>query len=129
VKHLEPTVAFDFDALDPQEPVEFDTQFWSAQGEFLHDILLWLTTARSLSGVGARCYALSLYLSPGLITKSALREIAAMKGAPTAACLSKAMIELQERYSLHLGNYQKPGWAREVYRRSAIAAHQQPRAH
>jgi hypothetical protein len=128
-RNPEPIVTFDYGALDPREPVGFDAEFWTAQGEFLGDVLRWLTIPRSLSGIGARCCTLVLYLNPGLINKSALREISAMPGAPGAAALSKAMIEFQDRYGLHLGNYQKPGWARERYSRSAIVAHQQSRAH
>jgi hypothetical protein len=128
-RNPEPVVAFDYGALDAREPVGFDEEFWAAQGEFLHDILLWLTVPRSLSGMGARCCTLALYLSPELINKSALREISAMPGSPTAAALSKAMLEFQERYRLHLGHYQKPAWMRERYRRSALVADQQSRAH
>jgi hypothetical protein len=124
VKHLEPTVAFDYAGFDPAEPNSFDAAFWSAQAAFLADILAWITTARDLNGMGARVATLVLYLRPQLLNQTSLREISKLPNAPTAAALSKAMIELQERYSLHLGNYQKPAWARERYRRSAIVAHQ-----
>jgi hypothetical protein len=122
-KWYEPCTDFDYTSLDVSELPELDQAFWSAQGELLHDVLLWLTEANNLSSVGARCLTLCLYLRPELIRASSLRELSKMENAPTAACLSKALCELEEKYGLRPGCFQKPAWARERFRRSAIAAH------
>jgi hypothetical protein len=114
-----PSVQFDYDALDREEPVA-DAEFWAAQGELLGDILRWLTAPRSLSRVGARCYVLSLYLNPAIINKCTLKQIATMRGSVGVSALSKAMIEFQNNYGLRPGNYQKVLWMRERYRRSAL---------
>jgi hypothetical protein len=124
VKHLEPTIPFDFDALDPEEPIELDQAFWSAQGEFLATILAWLTEPHGVSRIGARTCVLTLYLRPELLNQRSLAELSRLPGCPSKAGLSKAMLQLQERYCLHLGAYQKERWMRERYRRSAIVAHQ-----
>jgi hypothetical protein len=114
-----PSVQFDYDALDREEPVA-DAEFWAAQGELLGDILRWLTAPRSLSQMGARCCVLSLYLNPAIIGKCTLKQIATMRGSPGVSALSKAMIEFQKSYALKPGYYQKALWMRERYRRSAL---------
>jgi hypothetical protein len=121
----EPSIGFDYDAIDVRSPLTADEEFWQAQGELLGDVLRWLTQARSLSGMGARCCVLALYLNPEVIKKSSLKQIASMHGAPGRAALSKAMLEFQRRYSLKPAQYQKVFWMRDRYRRSAIVAHQQ----
>jgi hypothetical protein len=118
-EHSIPSVQFDYDALDQDEPVA-DNEFWAAQGELLGDILRWLTAPRSLSRVGARCYVLSLYLNPAIIGKCSLKQIATMRGSVGVSALSKAMIEFQKNYNLRPGNYQKVLWMRDRYRRSAL---------
>ena len=120
----EPSIGFDYDAIDAQ-PLTVDEEFWHAQGELLGDVLRWLTRARSLNGIGARCCVLALYLNPDVIKKSSLKQIASMRGAPGTAALSKAMLEFQRRYDLKPAPYQKIFWMRERYRRSAIVAHEQ----
>ena len=121
----EPVVGFDYAALDGERSISLDDEFWHAQGELLGDVLRWVTTPRSLSGIGARCCALALYLNPDLINKSSLEEISHMRGSPCRAALSKAMLEFQRRYQLKPSHYQKAIWMRERYSRSAIVAHQQ----
>jgi hypothetical protein len=121
----EPWVGFDYDAIDLAQSLTPDEEFWHAQGELFGDVLRWLTSARSLSRMGARCCVLALYLNPKLISKSSLEEISRMRGSPGRAALSKAMLEFQRRYGLRPAAYQKLLWMRERYRRSAILAHQQ----
>ena len=121
----EPFVGFDYTAVDSPKSLTLDEEFWQAQGELLGDVLRWMTTPRSLAGIGARCCALALYLNPELINKSSLEEISRMTGSPCRAALSKAMLEFQRRYNLKPSHYQKPVWMRERYRRSALLAHQQ----
>src|ERR1700756_5029041 len=82
----EPAIGFDYSALDVQSsPINLDEEFWHAQGELLGDVLRWMTTPRSLAGMGARCCALALYLNPELINKSSLQEISRMRGSPGRA--------------------------------------------
>jgi hypothetical protein len=119
----EPSVGFDFEGLDVSEVPGVDEQFWGAQAELLADLLRWATVPHSLAHVGARVVVLVLYLNPRLINKSSLAEISRMRGAPSRAALSKALLEFQRRYELKTSYFQKPSWACERFRRSAIAAH------
>ncbi len=121
----EPSTAFDYAALDGHLPLSSDEEFWAAQGELLGDILRWLTAPRSLSGMGARCALLALYLNPEIVNKCTLKEISTMRGAPGVAALSKAMLEFQRRHDLKPSFYQKSAWMRERYRKSALVAHGQ----
>jgi hypothetical protein len=121
----EPSTPFDFASLDDEEVVDLDHEFWAAQSQLLNDLLIWATAGRSLEAAGARLYVLCLYLRPQIVNKCSLRQIAAMRGAPGVSALSKALIELQQKYALKPSYFQKPLWARERFRRSQIAVHQQ----
>jgi hypothetical protein len=122
-KWHEPSVGFDYPALEQEKHTEPEAEFWAAQAELLGDLLRWLTTPRSLGGMGARCVLLAFYLNPDIVNKSRLTEIAAMPGAPGKAALSKAMLEFQRRYELKPSAYQRLFWMRDRYRRSALVAH------
>jgi hypothetical protein len=122
-KWHEPYTDFDFASVDTPDSLGLDTEFWHAQAELLGDLLRWVTIPHSLAGMGARLCVLVLYLNPRLINKTSLAEISRMRGAPTRAALSKAMLQFQARYALNPSYYQKAGWMRARYQKSAFAAH------
>jgi hypothetical protein len=127
----EPTVDFDFskviDNLDGSPVADIDNEFWALEAQLLTDILSWFLEAKNLSGVGARCATLVMYLRPQLLRQRSLREISKLENAPTAAALSKCLLQLETKFGLKPGRIQKPGWSREVFSKSARCAHEQRR--
>jgi hypothetical protein len=127
----EPVTDFDYDkildSLDGAPLPDIDSEFWALEAALLTDILSWFLEAKNLSGVGARCATLVMYLRPQLLRQRSLREISKMENAPTAAALSKCLLQLETKFNLKPGRVQKPAWSREVFSRSARAAHEERR--
>ena len=123
------TCDFDYDAIDGETlPESVDEQFWRSQGELFGEILRWLTTPKTLEGIGARVKTLCLYLNPALIEETSLTEIKRLQGAPCGAALSKALLTLQAKFDLNPSYFQKASYLRDVFRRSAVASHQERKA-
>jgi hypothetical protein len=127
----EPVTDFDYDkildSLDGAPPPDIDNEFWALEGALLVDILRWITTAKNLTGIGARCLVLTLILRPELIRASSLRQIGRMPDAPSASALSKCLLELEKKYGLRPSPIQKPAWTRQIFSKSARCAHQERR--
>jgi hypothetical protein len=128
-KPQEPVTQFDYAAvlaaLDglPELP-DPDSEFWALEGELLIDLCRWLTEAKTLSSIGARTLMLVLYLRPEIIKPTSLRQISKMPNAPCPATLSKALLQLEEKYGLRRSPIQKAQWVRARFSRSASVAYQ-----
>jgi hypothetical protein len=128
----DPVVPFAYDQVladeEGNEPPTPDAKFWGLEGELLRDLLDWITTARDLTGMGARCAVLVMYLGRAdLIKPNSLRAIARLPDAPSASALSKALIELETKYNLRTSPIQKPRWSRQIFSKSAKCAHEERR--
>jgi hypothetical protein len=95
----EPTVSFDYAALDDEEPVDLDQLFWTTEGAVLVGLLQWMTLpADCLSEVGARAVSVALRLNPKLISRNIAAQVASLPDdQATTADLSKVLIEIEER--------------------------------
>jgi hypothetical protein len=122
---LTETVGFDFDAIDGDQQLSPDDEFWELLGEILGAILEWQTEPGNPRRIGQRTMVLALWLRPGLLKEQSLLQIskADPKGC-TRAALSHALLSFQEKYSAGRANFQKLGYMRERFRRSRIASHQ-----
>jgi len=125
-------VDFDYDAIDgdvDSEPKNSDERFWQFASDLLSEVMRFLTVPRTLAEQGARVRALALRLAPELIDETSLTEISRqLNGKGDPAALSKALLVLQDKFQLCPAHYQKMGYLRDVFRRSAIAAHQDRKA-
>jgi hypothetical protein len=94
----EPTIDFDYAALDAEGFPDLDEQFWAGETEVLSCLLRWMTDANSLVGVGSRIVSLVLFLKPDLIGRNIAAQVACLPDVPTAADLNKMLIEIERRY-------------------------------
>jgi hypothetical protein len=98
----EPTIGFNYDALDAPKPLSVDEQFFKAEAEIFSDMLGWVVEPTTLGDVGARCCLLTLALKRrDLIRQTVLKELEQMPDAATLAVeLRRSLIQIEEKFGL-----------------------------